>query len=137
MPDLLSAPVYARSGGETIETVISVVCDIWPPALPLAGRSIVGHREDIAHRVKRIGVVHDGCASAVDRKVAESAAVVVGVECLRTVAVFQVAALLELVIAQFGDVVVTVGLLAANLFKKTSEVVGVSDLSPRRDKSSR
>lgn len=66
------------------------------------------HRKDIAHRVKRIGVVHDGCASAVDREIAESAAVVVGVECLRAVAVFQVAALLELVIAQFGDVVIAV-----------------------------
>ena len=65
-------------------------------------------REDIAHRVKRIVIVHDGCASAVDREIAETAAVVEGVECLRAVAILQVAALLELVITQLGDVVISV-----------------------------
>jgi len=54
--------------------------------------------------------------------------VVVGVECLRTVAILQIAAQLELVVAQFSDVVITVGLLTADLFKKTSAVVGVGDL---------
>lgn len=44
----------------------------------------------------------------------------VGVEGLRAVAVLQVGALLELVIA--------VGLVAAYLFQLTAEVVGVSDL---------
>mgnify|MGYP007057869933 FL=1 len=65
-------------------------------------------REDIAHRVKRIVIVHDGCASAVDREIAETAAVVVGVECLRAVAILQVAALLELVIANLAHIVVAV-----------------------------
>ena len=53
-------------------------------------------REDIAHRVKRIVIVHDGRVAAVDREIAETAAVVVGVECLRAVAILQIAALLEL-----------------------------------------
>lgn len=57
----------------------------------------------------------------------------VGVEGLRTVAVFQVGALFELVIANAIHVVIAVrliavGLVAAYLFQLTTEVVGVSDL---------
>ena len=74
----------------------------------LRKRCVVCHRENIAHRVKCVGIIHYGCTSAIDSKVAETATVVVCVECLRTVAVFQIAALLELVIAQLGDIVVAV-----------------------------
>ena len=52
----------------------------------------------------------------------------VGVEGLRAVAVLQVGALLELVIADAVHVVIAVGLVAAYLFQLTAEVVGVSDL---------
>ena len=65
-------------------------------------------REDIAHRVKRIVIVHDGRVAAVDREIAETAAVVEGVECLRAVAILQVAALLELVIANLAHIVIAV-----------------------------
>lgn len=44
---------------------------------------------------------------------------------LRTVAVLQVSALLELVIADAVHVVIAVGLVAAYLFQLTAEVVGV------------
>ena len=62
-------------------------------------RGIVRHREDIAYSVESVVVVHDGRVAAVHREVAQATAVVVGVERLRTVAVLQVAALLELVVA--------------------------------------
>ena len=52
----------------------------------------------------------------------------VGVEGLRAVAVLQVGALLELVIADAVHVVIAVGLVAAYLFQLIAEVVGVSDL---------
>ena len=52
----------------------------------------------------------------------------VGVEGLRAVAVLQVGALLELVIADAVHVVIAVGLVAAYLFQLTTGVVGVSGL---------
>ena len=61
--------------------------------------SIPSHREDIAYSVEGVVVVHDGRDAAVDRKVAQATAVVVGVERLCAVAVLQVAVLLELVVA--------------------------------------
>ncbi len=48
---------------------------------------------------------------------------VVGIEGLCTVAVFQVGALLELVIAYPVHIVITVGLVAANMVKQSAEIV--------------
>ncbi len=62
----------------------------------------------------KIGIVHDGLAACVDRQILQPAACgLVGVEGLRTVAVFQIGALLELVIADAVHVVIAVGLVAA------------------------
>lgn len=97
---VVGSGVCTRSGGETIETVISIGVGHLGAGIAVGWEScIVGYREDIAHSVKRIGVVHNGCASAVDREIAQAATVVVGVECLRTVAILQIASLLELVVA--------------------------------------
>lgn len=82
---------------------------------------LVGNAEHVAHGIVGIAIVHDGLAACVDRQVLQPEACgFVGVEGLRTVAVLQVGALLELVIA--------VGLVAAYLLQLTAEVVGVSDL---------
>ena len=73
--------------------------------------------------------VHDELAACVDRQVLQPAACgLVGIEGLRSVAVFQIGALLELVIADAVHVVIAVGLVAAYLFQLTAEVIGVSDL---------
>ncbi len=92
--------VCTRRSGETIQTVISVGVRHLAAGIAVGGeRCVVGYRKNIANRVKRIGVVHNGCASTVDREIAQSATVVISVECLRTVAILQIAALLELVVA--------------------------------------
>ncbi len=92
--------VCTRRSGETIQTVISVGVRHLAAGIAVGWeRCVVGYRKDIADRIKRIGVVLNGCASAIDRKIAKAATVVVGVECLRTVAILQIAALLELVVA--------------------------------------
>ena len=53
---------------------------------------------------------------------------VVGVECLSTVAIFQVCALLKLVIADLAHIIVAVRLIAMHLFKLTTKIVRVSNL---------
>ena len=73
---------------------------------------LVGNAEHIAYGIVGIAIVHDGLAACVDRQVLQPATCgLVGVEGLRTVAVFQVGALLELVIADTVHIVVAVGLL--------------------------
>ena len=89
----------------------------------------VGNAEHVAYGIVGIGIVHDGLTACVDRQVLQPAACgFIGVEGLRTVAVFQIGALLELVIADAVYVVIAVGLVAAYFFQLTAEVVGVSDL---------
>ena len=96
-------------GSEAVQTVVCIGMRHLASGIS-AGRKrgIVRHREDIAYSVEGVVVVHDGRVAAVHREVAQATAVVVSVERLRTVAVLQVAALLELVVAKLGDVVVTV-----------------------------
>ena len=90
---------------------------------------LVGNAEHVAYGIVGIAIVHDGLAACVDRQILQPAACgLVGVEGLRTVAVFQVGALLELVIADAVHVVIAIGLVAAYLLQLTAEVVGVSDL---------
>ena len=101
--------ISTRSGNETVQSVVGI--GMRHPAAGIAAgrkRGIVSHRKDIADSIKGIVVVHDGLVAAVHREVAQATAVVVSVERLRTVAILQVAALLELVIAQLGDVVIAV-----------------------------
>ena len=52
----------------------------------------------------------------------------VGVERLRTIAILQVCALLELVIANLAHIVVAVRLIAMHLFKLIAEVVRIGNL---------
>ena len=49
-----------------------------------------------------------------------------GVECLSTVAILQICALLKLVVANLAHIVVAVRLIAMHLFKLTTEVVRTS-----------
>ena len=90
---------------------------------------LVGNAEHVAYGIVGIAIVHDGLAACVDRQVLQPAACgLVGVEGFRTVAVLQIGALLELVIANAVHVVIAVGLVAAYLFQLTTGVVGVSGL---------
>ena len=67
------------------------------------------HAQHVAHCVIRVGVVHDGISSGIHFQVLQPAPLrLVGVECLRAVAILQVAALLELVIAYLAHIVVAV-----------------------------
>lgn len=75
----------------------------------LRERGTVLHAEHIAHRIIGIGIVHDGACLAVHREVLQPATLrVVTVESLGSVAVFEVGALLELVIAYLAHIVVAV-----------------------------
>ena len=47
----------------------------------------------------------------------------VGIECLSTIAILQICALLKLVVANLAHIVVAVRLIAMHLFKLTTEVV--------------
>ena len=90
---------------------------------------LVGNAEHVAYGIVGIAIVHDVLAACVDRQVLQPAACgLVGVEGFRTVAVLQIGALLELVIANAVHVVIAVGLVAAYLFQLTTGVVGVSGL---------
>ena len=72
------------------------------------GRS-VGHAEHVAHGVVGVGVVHYGASAGVNLQTLQSATLqVIGVECLRSVAVLHVRALPELVVAYAVHVVVAV-----------------------------
>ena len=51
-----------------------------------------------------------------------------GVERLRTIAILQVCALLELVIANLAHIVVAVRLIAMHLLKLTAEVIRIGNL---------
>ncbi len=114
--------IGSRSTCQTVECVIRIGMRHLSARLSAFGKcGLVGNAEHIAYGVVGIAIVHDGLAACVDRQVLQPAACgLVGVEGLRSVAVFQIGALLELVIA--------VGLVAAYLFQLTAEVVGVSDL---------
>ena len=88
---------------------------------------LVGNAEHVAHGIVGIAIVHDGLAACVDRQVLQPEACgFVGVEGLRTVAVLQVGALLELVIADAVHVVIAVGLVAAYLLQLTAETLFIS-----------
>ena len=101
--------VCTRSGSEAVQPVVGIGVRHLAAGISVRRkRGVVSHREDIAYSVEGVVVVHDGRVAAVHSKVAQATAVVVGVERLRAVAVFQIAALLELVVAQFGDIVIAV-----------------------------
>ena len=51
-----------------------------------------------------------------------------GVECLSTVAILQICALLKLVVANLAHIVVAVRFIAMHLLKLTTEIVRVSNL---------
>ena len=122
--------IGSRSTCQTVECVIRIGMRHLSARLSAFGKcGLVGNAEHVAHGIVGIAIVHDGFAACVDRQVLQPAACgLVGVEGLRTVAVFQVGALLELVIADAVHVVIAVGLVAAYLLQLTAEVVGVSDL---------
>ena len=52
----------------------------------------------------------------------------VDIECLSTIAILQICALLKLVVANLALIVVAVRLIAMHLFKLTTEIVRVSNL---------
>lgn len=65
--------------------------------------------EHIAHSIVCIGIVHNGVATTVHCEILQSATLwVVSVEGLSTVAILQVCALLELVIANLAYIIVAV-----------------------------
>ena len=111
--------IGSRGTCQTVECVIRIGMRHLSARLSAFGKcGLVGNAEHVAHGIVGIAIVHDGLAACVDRQVLQPAAYgFIGVEGLRSVAVFQVGALLELVIA--------VGLVAAYLFQLTAEVVGV------------
>ena len=121
--------IGSRSTCQTVECIIRIGMRHLSARLSAFGKcGLVGNAEYVAHSIVGIGIVHDGFAACVDRQVLQPAACgLVGVEGLRTVAVFQVGALLELVIADAVHVVIAIGLVAAYLLQLTAEVVGVSD----------
>lgn len=122
--------IDSRGTCQTVERVIRIGMRHLSARLSTFGKcGLVGNAEHVAYGIVGIAIVHDGLAACVDRQVLQPAACgLVGVEGLRTVAVFQVGALFELVIADAVHVVIAVGLVAAYLLQLTAEVVGVSDL---------
>ena len=52
----------------------------------------------------------------------------VGIECLSTIAILQICALLKLVVANLAHIVVAVRFIAMHLLKLTTEIVRVSNL---------
>ena len=107
--------IGSRSTCQTVECVIRIGMRHLSARLSAFGKSgLVGNAEHVAHGIVGIGIVHDGLAACVDRQILQPAACgLVGVEGFRTIAVFQVGALLELVIADAVHVIIAVGLVAA------------------------
>lgn len=107
--------IGSRSTCQTVERVIRIGMRHLSARLSAFGKSgLVGNAEHVAHGIVGIGIVHDGLAACVDRQILQPAACgLVGVEGFRTIAVFQVGALLELVIADAVHVIIAVGLVAA------------------------
>ena len=114
--------IGSRGTCQTVECIIRIGMRHLSVRLSAFGKcGLVVNTEHVAHGIIGIAIVYDELAACVDRQVLQPAACgYIGVEGLRTVAVLQVGALLELVIA--------VGPVAAYLFQLTAEVVGVSDL---------
>ena len=83
----------------------------------------------IALEYMRMMGIKNGVATTIHCEVLQSAPLwVVGVECLCTIAILQVCALLELVIANLAYIVVAERLITVNLFKLTTEVVRIGNL---------
>ena len=122
--------IGSRGTCQAVECVIRIgMCHLSARLSTFGKCGLIGNAEHVAYGIVGIGIVRDGLAACVDRQVLQPVACgLVGVEGLRTVAVFQIGALLELVIADAVHVVIAVGLVAAYLFQLTAEVVGVSDL---------
>lgn len=93
--------IGSRGTCQTVERVIRIGMRHLSARLSAFGKcGLVGNAEHVAYGIVGIAIVHDGLAACVDRQVLQPAACgLVGVEGLRTVAVFQVGALFELVIA--------------------------------------
>lgn len=99
------------------------------PAASLAAlweRGIVLNAQHVAHGIITISIVHDGACLGIDHEVLQSATCrVIRVERLRSVAVLEVSALLELVVVYLADIVVAVGLVAPHMVHLSAEVVAV------------
>ena len=75
----------------------------------LRERGTINHAEHIAHRIVSVSVIHNGVSTTIHREVLQSATLwLVSVECLSTIAILQVCALLELVIANLAYIIVAV-----------------------------
>ena len=75
----------------------------------LRERGTVLHTEHITYSIVCISVIHNGVATTIHSEVLQSTTLwVVGVECLCTIAILQVCALLELVIANLAYIIVAV-----------------------------
>ena len=96
----VGSSICTRCRDETVQSVIGIgVRHLSASIATGRKRGVVSHRKDIAYSVECVVVVHDGLVTAVYCKIAQATAVVVSVERLCAVAILQVAALLELVIA--------------------------------------
>ena len=118
--------IGSRGTCQAVECIIRIGMRHLSACLSAFGKcGLVGNAEYVAYGIVGIAIVHDGLAACVDRQVLQPAVCgFVGVERLRAVAVFQIGALLELIIADSVHVVIAVGLVAAYLFQLTAEVVG-------------
>ena len=86
------SPLYSTScTDKAIKSIISIGMRHLSASLStLWNRCTVYHAEYIAHCIVSIGIIHDGVATTIHRKVLQSTTLwVVGVECLSTVAILQ------------------------------------------------
>ena len=112
---------------QTIECVVGVAVAHLSACLAALWQGCsVCHAQHVAYYVIRVGVVHDGIASGIHFHVLQSATLrVVGVECLRSVAVLHVRALAEFVISYAVHIVISVRLVSVYVRKLSAQVICV------------
>ena len=91
--------------------------------------SIVLNTEHVAHCVVAVGIVHNNTCLGIHHEVLQTSACrVIAIERFRSVAVFEVSALLKLIIANLVHIVVAVGLVTTDVVYLPTEVVALGYL---------
>ena len=88
--------------------------------------SIVLNTEHVAHCVVAVGIVHNNTCLGIHHEVLQTSACrVVTVERLRSVAILQIGALLELIITYLVHIIVAIGLVATHMVYLSTEIIAV------------
>ena len=127
---IVRSPISTRCACQTVQWIVGItVAHLSTCLATLREWSIVLYAEYVAHGIIAVGIVHNGACLGIDHEILQSATLwVIGVEGLRSVTVFEISALLELIVANLADIVIMGCFIATDLLYLSTEVVAVGYL---------